>query len=752
MTETIVPITGAVPGSAELAAVRARAQTGIRLEALGTLAVLAVAFALPSLLVDRLLRLEWAFRAVLLASFVFVVVRTLQRRLVRPLAVSLDDDEIALAVERRAPDVKQALISSLQFGRELQPGVAGGAGDGSAALKAAVVADVRARIAAIPFGAAIDGARVRRFGWLLAGAIAAFAGWGAIDAGSLRTWALRNVLLTNVDWPRYTTLALAAGDAALVRLPQGDALTVRVTAHGEVPDQVFVDYAFRGGETGTEAMGRTGEAEFAWTLDAVLADVKLVIQGGDSLPLEVTVSIVERPRIDDLQIDVAWPAYMERDAETVPATQGELRLPRGARLSFRGKSQKDLDRAFLLFGNDERTELAVGADRRSFAGELQPSASGLLSVDVIDHDRLGAGTPPKLVLRVGDDRPPSVEFRLRGVGAAITAHARIPGDLKVKDDFGLRTVGAMSRAVVDKPPERGQEAPPEVPFAPALAAFTDPLVRSALRYETAATVDLLQWNKQPSEDAKDNPIRPGMLFSLRFVATDNFGPGDPHESSGETMVFRVVTREKLTEELRRRQVEQRQELQRITDDEQRALLELAEMVDPTAAGDRRRQVEARLRALARQQQSLGRRVAMVGELYQRILLEYENNRLWQASQVRQFEGLIPAPLAALAKEAFPASARLVDAFAATPEPAARSSAVDAYKDILRRLQAVLKQMEQAENLAALIEELRAVIKLENEAIQDVQGRVRAREHDIFSPKSTDPAKSDQPKDDKNKKQ
>jgi hypothetical protein len=466
----------------------------------------------------------------------------------------------------------------------------------------------------------------------------------------------------------------------------------------------------------------------------VLADVTLRAEGGDSLPVELRVTVVERPRIEDLAVRITFPEYMDRDQELVPPTEGELRLPRGARLDVSGKSHKQLTEAFLLFGSDQKTPLVCAADGFAFAGAFEPTISGLLVIDVIDRDRYGAGTPPKLLLRVGDDKPPTLDFRLRGIGSAITTHARIPGDLKVKDDFGLRAIDASMRAVVDTPvdkkPGGGDVAVPEVPFDPAEMLLGSALERNARRFESTASVDLVQWNQIPDENAPQNRIRPGMLLSLRIGAEDNFGPGDPHHGYSETMTFRVVTREKLVEELRRRQIEQRQELKRIADEEQAAQLEIG-ILDPTQAGDGRKVVEQKLKTLARQQQALGRRVAFVGESYQRILWEYENNRLWEPNAVRQREALIPQPLAALAKEAFPATSRLVDEFATTGEQTTRTAAVDGYRDIKRRIDAILKQMEDAETLASLLEDLRAVIKIQDDAKRDAEKRVEARENDIF---------------------
>lgn len=722
---------------------RQRARNGIWIETIGVVAMLLVAYAIPTLVTDRLLRLETAFRAILLATFAFAVGRVVVRRLVRPLEVKLSDEEMALAVERRSPELEQALISSLQFEQELQHGTRHVE---SPELKAAVVKQVADRLGALPFGRAIDAGRVRRFGAATALSLLCFVGWGVAHGESLGLWARRNLFLSDVDWPRYTTLSFVdAGDE--VRLPQGDALTVRVATHGEQVDQVFVDYRFASGDRGTEPMSRTGDEEFTWTLDAVLEDVTLKVQGGDSLPIELKIVIVERPRVDDLKIRVTLPDYMEREPFDVPATEGELRLPTGARMSIAGGSQKALQSAFLLVGNDEKVSMTLGADRRSFAGEYAPTANGLMIVDVIDEDRLGAGAPPKLLLRVGDDKPPTLEFRLRGIGSAITAHARIPGQLRLRDDFGLREVRCVQRATDDQP-QRGEEgAPlPELPWESAQPTFTEPLGRSALRYESEAIVDLTTWNKVADENAPGNPIRPGMLFSMRYSALDNFGPGDPHEGMGEVMTFRVVTRDKLVEELRRRQVEQRVELQRIADDEQTATYEVGETLNPTQAtseADTRR-AAALLKALSRRQQALGRQVRFVGEAYQRILWEYENNRLIEANKVRQIEALITVPLEALAKDGFPASSRLVDRFQATGDESIRAEAVDGYRDIQRKLQAVLKEMEQAENLAALLEELRNVINLEKDAIHDVQKRVKDREDSLFQ-KKPDTPKVDPPK-------
>ena len=156
MTATETPPASAAPDAARaldrargaLADLRRRARGGLRLEGLAIVFALAVAFALPSFVTDRLLRLEVGYRIALLVSFLVVACRLVWVRVLAPLRVELDDRELALAVERRSPELREALISSLNFEARLAQG-AGGAD--SPAMMRAVVADVGGRIAAIPF-------------------------------------------------------------------------------------------------------------------------------------------------------------------------------------------------------------------------------------------------------------------------------------------------------------------------------------------------------------------------------------------------------------------------------------------------------------------------------------------------------------------------------------------------------------------------------------------------------------------------
>jgi hypothetical protein len=710
----------------QLASLRTRVRRGIWLETLGALLLMLACYALVTLAVDHSLRLEWPFRLGLLAGLLYCLMRLVQRRLLKPLSVQLDDDEMAFAVERQTPDLQQSLISALQFERAL--GSSGRIAD-SRELMSAVITDVRGRLASMPFDSALDLVRIRKFGALAAGMASMFFCWAAIDSASLGIWAMRNLALSSIEWPRQTKLAFVGAQGGVVRLPQGDPYTVRVSVHGPVPDQIILGYSFVSGEHGSESMSQTGDGEFTLLLESLLENATLTAEGGDGLAEPLRIEIVERPRIEGIAITIIFPEYMHKEPELVPASEGEIRLLHGSQLQIAGHCQKTARAAFVIY-EDEKVPLQLTADGHTFAGLLRPKTGGLLKIDVIDEDQLGAGSPPKLLLRMVDDKAPSIDFKLRGISTIVTPQARIPGDLKIKDDFGLASVMAACRILTDvvplspEDPDRKPVKPDDVPFAPAEIAFRDAFTKGSTKYETSASIDLKQFNADPEVDAPSNAIRPGMLLSLRFQARDNFGPLEPNTGSSEVLSFRIVTREKMLEELRRRQIEQRQELERVREDERLAQSELRDTMNPMAADERSKLARARFKSIARQQQALGHRAAFVGEAYQRILWEFENNRLLEPGRVREIEAVTATPLAELAREPFPLTARQVGEFADAADEQVRTAAIAGYDQILVRLDAIITVMAQAETLAAILEQVRVVIKTQDQSVLEVERRIK----------------------------
>ena len=631
-----------------LGAVRGKARIGIFVEGFAVLALTAAVWFVLSYGLDRTLRLEVGYRAALLVGFASGLGYLAWKRLLRPFRVALSDEELALAVERQDEQSKESLISALHFERALA-GLPRGAD--SQTLMREVVASVHARAKSFAYGKALDGGRVARYAGIVVACIALGAGWLALDRSGLAFWVKRNLLLRDIDWPRATLLAFVDATREL-HVPEGDDLTLRVQARGVVPEQVFADCRFGNGERGTEPMTLTGEGEFTLNLQSLLHDVRVRCSGGDGETDELLIKLVQRPRIQGLALKLSFPAYMHREAEAIGDTEVDVRVPRGGKLELEAKVTKPLAKAFATWGTDKRQALTVRPDKLGFTGEVQPDVTGVVTLDVLDQDTLGAAKPPRFFVRIVEDLPPRLEFKPLGVSSMITAQARIPGSLKARDDWGLSALEAVM--LFGQPPPTSLSAgtpqsqpttePEEAKFERAPVVGLDGFKPPALDHSAITVLDLLPFSLDLDPNAPGNRLRPDMTVSLKFLARDNFGPGASHQSESETVTFRVVTREKLFEELQRRQEEQRRELIQILETQKNDLSELKVILSPTASDPRAAQVRTRLGAMARTERALGKRTQQVAERYQGILDEMANNRLAEEGLIKKNEAVIVAPL------------------------------------------------------------------------------------------------------------
>src|SRR5690606_1246592 len=308
----------------------------------------------------------------------------------------------------------------------------------------------------------------------------------------------------------------------------------------------------------------------------------------------------------------------------------QLRGPGGSELVVSATSSKPLRAAAIVLDEGRRVPASLAADGLTLELRFRPERSGSARIDASDVDDLGPALPPVLQIALVADGPPELDFATRGIGSMITANARIPGRLTLTDDFGIASVAALARTMAAEGDEAGAAAEPD--FTAALVDWIDPLQEGATEQVLELVYDLAKAADDADPDSLRNPVHPGQLLSLRFDATDR--RPSPQTGSSDVRTLRVVTREKLMQELRRRQAEQRRELERVLVKLVGDRAELGEIVSPAGDGADAPRARLRIETLARQQHALGDTVDAVAGRYQDVLDEYENNRLLEPNVVR----------------------------------------------------------------------------------------------------------------------
>jgi len=701
-----------------LAELRRRVRFGVTTQGIALFTKAFLGYYVLTLAVDRFFRLEQGVRAVLLFGWLAWLVVSLARTWLRPLAFPLDDEELALAVERSRPGLGSHLISALQFCRRLdQRDYAGG----SPGLMAKVVEQIADALPKIEFSSAVRRDRIRKAMGMAFACIAIVVGCAMYSPPSFGIWAQRNLLLDGtVEWPRMTHLSVVGEQNGRLTVPRGDDFTVEVDVEGVMPEQIRLEYTFPDRTNAVEAMVQnTGEQRFSYTFPGLMDPVEFYAWGGDGETKMIKVALVDRPALEQATIRAHFPRYMGREPETVDREATEVLVPMGCEIEYNGVATKQLESASLAL-EDQTAPVELAGDRRSFRGKLQPNKSGLLFVKMTDVDGLSQGEGDRLLVKVVPDRAPRLTVRVRGLGQKITSKARIPSELTVVDDFGLTDV-RMQWAVGDSAAV-GQDGTFRPGDADGLEEF-DPS-RHRTMFQRKIAFDLQPLLKKPEAPmSAENPVRPGHFLAVRYSAKDNYkgvGAENGRESQSDSYTFKVVTEAELLADLYRRQEELSRQFEKLIQDQTNDRDEFVDLRALSTPGELGAKVRRRVAFLSRHQRTLARQVLNIGRRYAEILEEMLNNRVADEGDLRSLQTRIVDKLQALGESAMLSLAKLIEQYREAQDEGLKPEVHKLYDQTLQTMRRILADMRRLQSFTQVLRQLKRVIEIEGKAHQEAK--------------------------------
>jgi len=451
----------------------------------------------------------------------------LHRFLVLPLRRLLGDEEIALAVEARAPRLQDRLVGALQWDRILADP---GCGESRAFMEAAAE-EAAANLRSVRVEDLTE-ARPARGAAALGGAVALLVLGGAAAMGDATAlWARRSLLLLDEPWPRRTTLVVLGFDPARPRVVTiGDDLPVAVRVEGVVPREgVSIHYravAGGGARSDRDARPMLQSADdpraFAFVFHEVPASFEFWCTGGDDDDADPVLSVraLVPPAIEAVTADLVFPARTGLPPER--RAEGDLEVPAGTRVDLAVRANVALrSAAFSLPAGSPGRPLAVEPDGRSvrIPVEVKETADWRLDMEGVDGARSVPSRNTRRFTALPDPRP---DLRLlHPVSRTYSVpDGRIPVKVRATDNYGLE---AVSLEVV---PGRGREAAsiplftaPAAPPAPPSGAPAPPPakpLREVVRYRLLDLPTI-----SPPEGEKGIPLDEEV--QVRALATDNGG-------------------------------------------------------------------------------------------------------------------------------------------------------------------------------------------------------------------------------------
>lgn len=566
--------------------------------------------------------------AVLLIGLLFLA----RRAWLRPLGQRPDLRGLALLAERCRAKQDELLVSAVEF--QLRQERASPGAEGSAGLREVLVERVYRAAEEAAQGLSFDrvldarGPRQRFLLGLLCSAALAAAALAA--PAQARIFAKR--LFGGLEpWPQRTQLSLevraaegrvrieresdARGELLRVALPRGSDLPLLVSAAGELPREVWLEF-----DDGQRSqLAPSGPASFGSVLRGVTQDLAFSVIGGDDRDgrPRLVLSVLEPPDILSTLLEIEPPAYSGLPAERWVDRGGRALLGSRARVLLLPSGTGVAGRVRLL-PEDRLVELEAREfpSRAAEDGTQLPGGPGLgfefdlsatthLRFELLDARGLTNPDPGLLSIEAQADEPPQLSIAAPGRSEIETvASAVLPLRAIASDDFGLTSAGfelrrgdseawqaRRSLELAAAPPPEPSEGEP---------GKRRPRARAGLA-ERLELVQLERWTRADAEPqgpvGEPGPPRPegqasgatpdsaaalppGTSFVLELFAADNRDPAQVGRSG--SLRVRVLSDDEFLRRVQDRLADARQKADALTQ----------------AQTERRQRVEELLGALA----------------------------------------------------------------------------------------------------------------------------------------------------------
>lgn len=408
---------------------------------------------------DFFLVLPSALRLIFLAAGIGGLGILTFRRLLRPLAVPIRDDDLALLVERGREDLDDRLISALQLwrtrGRDPE--------FNSPELIDALVMDTVERTQGMEFSRVLHTPASVWRAALLGGLISLVLGGLAVRFPEEAGIYARRALGFSTPWPQVTWFKVLGFDekSRETVIARGDNLEIVVAVEGRRPTSVNIEYELLdSGEEGSEEMEPWPDQRFKFRFDQVLEPIRFRITSRGAATEDYYVRVQNPPSLKEPELFFVFPEYLKKGGRwkdtppDQPVRGPAIEVPLYTRVRFRTASDTEVQEAELKIGprkNKKIVEIIPKPDaagrKRILEGEFTVEhEAGEYSLHARGLNGLWNRDPFRYQIKGLPDRPPVIEVeRPRFSIEEVTAQCQKEIHLRARDDHAIAALGMLYR-------------------------------------------------------------------------------------------------------------------------------------------------------------------------------------------------------------------------------------------------------------------------------------------------------------------
>lgn len=407
---------------------------------------------------DWMLHLDDAgVRLILGLSIVAIVAYVAYRRLITPLRVPLTDIDLALKIERRFPQFKDSLASTIQFLQaDKDPSL------GAPELQQRVIDKTLRQAKFLHFEDVLQSKPVQRITWtalLVLVTTVLIVGLNRVEAAT----ALKRLVFPfgSHPWPKRVHLQFVTrelqpmplDEREPLRIARGDTFeltAINLNDRGRLPLAVHLEFRHPDGSVTRESMQRTtikvssGQArEAAFSSLVVKTPFEFRAVGGDDVSMEwFPLEVVPPPVAESMQVTLIPPKYTQRPVVKLAAGAGHIEGLIGTTVQIEGVANKPLGKSVLRVQDKDQYPLKVASNGIDVSGTFTIKEAGVYSywLDLRDEQNFGNSDAPRYEIRAIQDAVPDIYIDLPATDIQVTPTAEVPLRFVAKDDLALRVI------------------------------------------------------------------------------------------------------------------------------------------------------------------------------------------------------------------------------------------------------------------------------------------------------------------------
>ena len=230
------------------------------------------------------------------------------------------------------------------------------------------------------------------------------------------------------------SLTQIAASPANVVVPKGEPLTLTAAIKGRVPKGAPV--LERGQLIGAMNPKAGTAGMFTHAIEDVSESFQYRVRAGDARTPWLPIAAVDRPRISEVKLKVSPPEYSKLPVDERAALPQALRILEGSELQISFRSDQELDRMFLDFGNGQAAPLAPAGDNW-YRFAVRPTNSFAFAAAALNRFKLENKTKPSCRVTVYEDLAPTVKILEPSDDIAVLPGEKVDVAFEAADDLGI---------------------------------------------------------------------------------------------------------------------------------------------------------------------------------------------------------------------------------------------------------------------------------------------------------------------------